>query len=371
MRILLYTDLKVSASNLFWHRDLGLLTKAFRSLGHSAYLVVHPAFKPPSKIKHPTSTISKDPVIWASPSEVRAPSWWQGQKPDLVILGLWTRPKYDPIRRAALSATPRVIERADSDGMRSASCGLSLYARRRYDYFRDCSSSWPGWLSIPAAVVYAFTQILLCPWIEYRLRKTLRLVPCLTLETPQSLRRWKALARRIGADPQRLRFVPNPVQTQFFHTKSSVPKKQQTISVGRWESYQKNLPALRRKLVTFLAAHPNWCSWVVGSGLPAQSGHPRIRFSPPLSPQKLARLMQESKVFLFVSRYESFCLAAAEAMACGCKVLGPAGLDATRFYKRLLSGRKIPGKAARFFAPRKVAKELLQAFFPKGVCGGR
>ena len=368
MRLLLYTDLKVSASSLFWHRDLGLLTKAFRSLGHDAWLVVHPGFKSPSKIKNSTAKTS---VIWASPNDVRNPAWWQSHKPNLIILGLWTRPKYDPIRRAALSATPHVIERADSDGMRTASCGLSAYARRRYDYFRDCSSSWPGWLSIPAAGFYVFTQILLSPWIEYRLKKTLKLIPCLTLETPQSLRRWQDLARRIGADPTRMRFVPNAVQTHFFHTKSSVHKKNQTVSVGRWESYQKNLPALRQRLNTYLEDHPNWLSWVVGSGLPAQSDHPRIRYLPPLSPKKLARLMQESKVFLFSSRYESFCLAAAEAMSCGCKVLGPAGLDATHFYRGLLSGRKIPGKAAWFFSPRKVAKELLQVFFPKGVCGGQ
>jgi len=82
-------------------------------------------------------------------------------------------------------------------------------------------------------------------------------------------------------------------------------------------------------------------------------------------------LMQESKIFLFSSRYESFCLAAAEAMSCGCRVLGPSGLDATHFYDGLTSGRKMAGNASRFFSPQRVAKELLLAFVPKGACGGR
>jgi hypothetical protein len=43
LKILLYTDLRVAEEDLFWHRDLGLLTKAFRQLGHDAWLVVHPA----------------------------------------------------------------------------------------------------------------------------------------------------------------------------------------------------------------------------------------------------------------------------------------------------------------------------------------
>jgi len=361
MRILLHTDLTIRSEALFWHRDLGLLTKAFRELGHDAWLVVHPKSE---AARHPPPATCHGPVIWASASDVRNPSWWQSQKPDLIILGLWTRPKYDPIRRAALSATPRIIERADSDGMRTASCGLRTYARRRYDYFRDLLGSWPWWLSIPIAGIYALLQILLTPWIEYRLQKTLRLIPYLTLETPQSLRRWKALARRIGADPLCLRFVPNPVQTRFFHTKASVRKRNQTISVGRWESYQKNLPALRRRLATYLAAHPSWQSWVVGTGLPAKSGHPQICFSPPLPPQKLARLMQESKVFFFASRYESFCLAAAEAMACGCRVWGPAELDVTQFYKDLAASYGKGGKGARFFSPQRVAQELLRAIGP-------
>ena len=131
IRILLYTDLCVSLDDLFWHRDLGLLTKAFRELGHDAWLVVHPAKLRPreskvrseagphsplptfgpshlptsaaSNITHPTPKILDDPVIWTSPADVRNPSWWQHHQPDLVILGLWTRPKYDPIRRAPLS----------------------------------------------------------------------------------------------------------------------------------------------------------------------------------------------------------------------------------------------------------------------------
>jgi glycosyltransferase involved in cell wall biosynthesis len=355
----LYTDLRVSFDGLFWHRDLGLLTKAFRALGHDAWLVVHPAKE---FTCHPPPATCNGPVIWASPADVRNPSWWQSHKPELVIFGLWTRPKYDPVRRAALSTTSRIIERADSDGIRTASCGLRRYAQRRFDYFRDLSDSFPSCLSTPAAGAYALLQIFLCPWIEYRLRKTLRLIPCLTLETPQSLHRWQALAQRIGADPARMRFVPNPVQTQFFHANSSLKKRNQTISVGRWESYQKNLPALLRRLELYLAAHPDWRSCVVGSGLPAQSGHPRIRFSAPLLPQKLARLMQESKVFLFASRYESFCLAAAEAMACGCRVWGPAQLDVTHFYRGLAPRHKMTKNAARFFSPKRVAKELLRAF---------
>ena len=368
LKILLYTDLAIRPDQLFWHRDLGLLTQAFRSLGHDAYLVVHPATEPSanpavpneidhpreqpcvvpqlrdevgplptfapshvptsaaSNINHPKSNIQNDPVLWVSQSQVRDDQWWQSQKPDLVILGLWTRPKYDPIRRAALSATPHVIERADSDGMRTASCGFFTYAKRRFDYFRDRTYRWPSLLSIPASIFYSFASILATPWIEFRLRKTLKLLPSILVETPHATNLWKSLAGRLGVDPEMIHCVPHPIQTDIFKFDPASPKKNQIISVGRWDSYQKNLPLLLKNLRTFLDKNPSWTSLVIGSGLPAKSPHPQITFFPSLPPPDLARHMQESKVFFFSSRYESFGLAAAEAVACGC-IIQDASLD--------------------------------------------
>jgi len=371
LKILLYTDLTIRPDQLFWHRDLGLLTKAFRDLGHNAYLVVHlatepgatlgapnkldhpreqpcvaqqglprlsvagphsplPTFAPShiptsaaSNINHPTSKILDEPVLWASTSQVRDKEWWKDHHPDLVILGLWTRPKYDSIRRAALSATPRVIERADSDGMRTASCGLLTYAKRRFDYFRDRTYHWPSPLSIPASIFYSFASIIATPCIEYRLRKTLKLLPSILVETPHATNLWKSLATRFGVDPSKIQCVPHPIQTDIFKFDSAIQKKKQIISVGRWDSYQKNLPLLLKTLRNFLEKNPSWTSLVIGSGLPTKSPHPRITFLPPLSPPDLARHMQESKIFFFSSHYESFLIAGVEALSCGCAVVGP------------------------------------------------
>jgi glycosyltransferase involved in cell wall biosynthesis len=347
LKILLYTDLAIRPDQLFWHRDLGLLTKAFRYLGHEAYLVVHPATEPsatpavPNELDRPreqpfeapperSKVWSEEgqrsyspnhltpPVLWPSPSYVRNPLWWQSHKPDLVILGLWTRPKYDPIRRAALSATPHVIERADSDGMRTASCGLLTYAKRRFDYFRDRTYHRPSLLSIPASIFYSFASIIATPWIETRLARTLKLLPAVAVETPYATALWKSLANRLGVDPSKFHCVPHPIQTDIFKFDPAIPKKNQIISVGRWDSYQKNLPLLLKTLRSFLDKNPSWSSVVIGSGLPPKSPHPRITLLPPTSPEQLAPLMQESKVFLSSSRYESFGLAANEAKACGC-----------------------------------------------------
>jgi glycosyltransferase involved in cell wall biosynthesis len=270
-----------------------------------------------------------------------------------VILGLWTRPKYDPIRRAALSATPHVIERADSDGMRTASCGLLTYAKRRFDYFRDRTYRWPPLLSIPASIFYSFASILATPWIETRLARTLKLLPAVAVETPHATNLWKSLATRLGADPEKIHCVPHPIQADIFKFDPAIPKKNQIISVGRWESYQKNLPLLLKTLRAFLDQNPTWTSLVIGSGLPAKSPHPKIIFLPPTDPTQLARLMQESKIFLSSSRYESFGLAASEAVSCGCTSYGPPSL---KFLEDFHPLRELSKTTARGTAPDKALR---------------
>ena len=140
MKVLLYTDLTIRPDQLFWHRDLGLLTKAFRDLGHDAWLVVHLATEPsatpavPNEIDHPSeqpfeapperskvwsevgphseirnSKSPIPPVLWVSQQDVLNPLWVKDHHPDLAILGLWTRPKFGPIRRAAFASKARLI----------------------------------------------------------------------------------------------------------------------------------------------------------------------------------------------------------------------------------------------------------------------
>jgi len=385
LKILLYTDLTIPPDQLFWHRDLGLLTKAFRELGHDACLVVHPATEPsatpaaPNELDHPreqpfeapperskvwsevgphseirNSKSLIPPILWVSQQDVRDPLWWKDHQPDLVILGLWTRPKYDPIRRAALCATPHVIERADSDGMRTASCGLTTYAKRRFDYFRDRTYHWPSPLSIPASIFYSLASIIATHWIEYRLRKTLELLPTILVETPHATELWKSLATRLGVDPSKIHCVPHPIQTDIFKFDPAIQKKNQIISVGRWDSYQKNLPFLLKTLRAFLDKNLSWTSVVIGSGLPTVSPHPRITFLSSTGPNQLARHMQESKIFLFSSRYESFLMSGVEAFSCGCAVVGPSDIS-------VLGNSTISVKDSFWRSPLNLLTQKLQA----------
>ena len=107
-------------------------------------------------------------------------------------------------------------------------------------------------------------------------------------------------------------------------------KEKKIISVGRWQTHQKNLPLLLATLRAFLDRHADWEGLVVGTGLAFPPPHPRIKFVPGLAPDQLAGEMRAARVLLFSSRYESFLLAGAEALVAGCSVVGPETLVATQ-----------------------------------------
>ncbi|NDC79711.1 MAG: glycosyltransferase family 1 protein [Verrucomicrobia bacterium] len=343
MKILLYTDLTVGPAELFWHRDLGLLTQAFRELGHEASLAIHPS---------DTGTDSSMPgslgesVLWVSKQDVRDSSWWRRQNPDLVILGLWTRPKYDSVRRAVLRVTPNLIERADSDGMRTASCGLKPYARRRFDYCRDLTAGWSPLISPFVSFLYSATSVLATPWLEHRLARTLSLIPRLVVETPGAADLWHALSLHLRVSSCPIQQIAHPVQTSLFQFQPNDRKSNRVVAVGRWGSYQKNLPALLTALREFLRQFPDWEAEVVGAGLPDRSPIDRCQFTPAVPPHELAQCFRSSKILLFSSRYESFLLAGAEALTAGCSVLGPVSSVSTDYFRSFFADHPIPENAS-------------------------
>jgi len=382
LRILLYTDLTVSSEQLFWQRDLGLLTQAFRKLGHEASLAVHPLDSGSGSFLRETSL---EPVLWVTKQNVCDSSWWRQQNPDLVILGLWTLPKYDSIRQAVLAATPNLIERADSDGMRTASCGLITYARRRFDYCRDQTTDWSPWISPLVSSLYSAISVLATPWLDHRLARTLSLIPHLVVETPKAADLWRALSSRLRIFTCRIHQIPHPIQTSLFQFQPGDHKSNRVVSVGRWGSYQKNLPALLSTLREFLRQSPDWEAEVVGSGLPDSSPFKRCHFFPAEPPPTLAQRFRSSKILLFASRYESFLLAGAEALTAGCSVVGPPPSVSTDYFTSFVSdrpscenpvslGRSLLAERAAWAMggrdPAKISSHALRKFSPISVAQG-
>lgn len=331
MKILCFTPLPYGDGSGWWSRDLALTVRGFRTLGHEAWLVCQPT-------THAQDPLGR-PVLLISAEKAQSPEWWQKQKPDAVVLGLWTMPKYDTIRDAALSATARVVERCDSDGIRLPSCGHKMFFRNQITAAWDRAPFGQKVLSGLIASGKCLVAEAVNPWMRHRLAQTLRRLPFFLAETPIAVDRLGALAESLGEDPRKFLQIPHPIDTDIFRLAMPMaPKRRRIVCVGRWQARQKDWPLLRSALQIFLDTHPDFDALVFGSGTPSASPHRRLLLAGLASPEKISEALQNSQILFFSSRYESFLLAGAEALCCGCSVVGPQEVVSSQYFASFFGG---------------------------------
>src|SRR5262249_28298722 len=144
--------------------------------------------------------------------------------------------------------------------------------------------------------------------------------------------------------------VPSPLCLDAGYD-PAVPKRPQLVAAGRWEAYQKNAPAMMRVMERVLVREPEYSVTLLGSGqallerlrarLPEEL-RLRIRIEGYVNRSTLVRTYQESQILFVGSRYESLNLAAVEALACGCSVVGPADIASINFLTSASSGSLAP-----------------------------
>ena len=170
-------------------------------------------------------------------------------------------------------------------------------------------------------------------------------IPVHAAESPIAVARIQRFLRRnLDTIPQVV-CIPHPVANDGMEYKLSMSKENRIVCVGRWNSYQKNFPLLIKVLRRFLEIHPSWSADIIGT-LPKKwkmkGNHDqmvdRIRFHGHISHQLIHIIYQNSKIYFMSSRYESFNIAAAEALCCGCSVVGSAEIASVLFFTGEQSG---------------------------------
>ncbi len=117
------------------------------------------------------------------------------------------------------------------------------------------------------------------------------------------------------------------------------------IAVGRWDEAVKGWPLLLDIARRFLPLYPDWKMVVVG-GLPNFSESEkqelaaldRLVLTGKLEHQQLSQWNRKAKIYLLTSHCETFNIAAAEALCCGCSVVGPAQIASASYFAGNQSG---------------------------------
>jgi glycosyltransferase involved in cell wall biosynthesis len=304
----------------FFSRDMGLTCLALRRLGVESHVVM---------LHGPTTKPHPD-IIRTEYEKMTNPSWWRSLQLDAVVLGSWANPKYTPVARAIRESGARLIIRCDSGST------YTPWQKTPWGAFYE-NHLGPRYRGAAAWRAFLYSM-LKTPWhywppaYERKVHAHMAYADLVLLETPEGVRCLKARLCRFG-QPElaaRIVYAPHPVGFDVRYS-GKMPKEKRIIAVGRWDNYQKNAPLLIKGLGRALSVANEYDAHLFGSGeevlqalkrrLPPAIQQ-RIHVRGKVRNEDLQDEYQRSRILLMPSRSEGSSVAAEEALASGCSVVG-------------------------------------------------
>lgn len=318
MRIFTCTPVAFGGGPDFFARDSGLLCRGFQSLGIESRAVMPGERKPEDE----ADLIRTD--YW----NLESAAWWRAQALDGVVLYAWGRPKFRKVAAAIHEAGIFLVLNQDNGGLVSPLAGFRDWLEEQWILAGQGRGpgAWLGFLILTLRGLSA-GLLLTDPLRSVHLKQG-DVIACVS---PKAAEHYRKLCRIYGgADlADRVRVIPHAVEPRFRF--SGAPKRRQVACVGRWQDVVQKRPWLLMEVVETLLASDKEVSVVIAGtatkelikwhrGLDdARRGRVQIRGR--VDRSELAEILAESQVFYSPSAFESFGIAAAEALCSGCSVV--------------------------------------------------
>ena len=186
------------------------------------------------------------------------------------------------------------------------------------------------------------------------------------IESPEALSNLNYFLAAWGRSDliKKTHFIPNPVTPEFIEDEV-VPKENIVVSHGRWDDFKvKNTQTMAETIVEFLKKRADYRAVIFGSGIArvesivanaSRDVKDRIEISGYIQHEKVKGFLRKAKMLFVPSRWESFSIAAAEALCTGCSVVGTP-VEALRY----LSMQGFSGTIASTFDKKAILAALLQ-----------
>lgn len=288
-------------------KDPGIITDGLIKLGQNVTIFSHSLSKKVSE-KYETKQISN--------TQRNKISYWQGSGISTIIIYSWLSLRYSRMIKAASLAGLKVILKLDSDGY--------LIYPLKPSYLRVFGLN----KSITAKIKHLMRIIqwgLLPRILSGAKIRQIERSDAIIIESPAareninySLAYWykNYLSEKINV-------IPNPVST---YPINPLNKADIITCIGRWNDLRKNA----KGLVNILSSLKT--SWQINLiGLDSLAMEKKIKINNPdlslttiekLSHKEIFTTLEKTKILFVPSLSESFNLAAAEALCCGCSIVG-------------------------------------------------
>lgn len=329
MRMLTCTPVAFGGGADFFARDSGLICKGFQSLGFPCKAVMPlPAH----------ASDQQEDLIRTEASNLEDPQWWRSTGADMVILYAWGRPRFARVAAAIRRSGAFLVLNQDNGGLISPLAGTIPWLREQW-ILGGQGRNFPSLMrSIQLAgrgltIGLAITDPLRAEHLSHG-----HLIACVS---PAAAEAYRRICRIYGGQDlaSRVGMVPHPVETRF--TYQNEGKLRQIVCVGRWRDELQKRPALLIAAMRELLGRDAEVTVVIAGettdelrswqqSLPTGAKQ-RVSLRGIVPRDELAGLMRESQVFYSPSAFESFGIAAAEALCSGCSVVAQRSVSMASF----------------------------------------
>jgi glycosyltransferase involved in cell wall biosynthesis len=322
MRIYTCTPVAFGGGPDFFARDSGLLCRGLQAIGVDSRAVMPGERKPEDEAD----------LIRTEYANLESAAWWRAQQLDGVVLYSWGSPKFRKVAAAIHEAGIFLILNQDNGGLVSPLAGPR-------GWWRDQCNLTGGGPALWRQVAKGFSYGLLAsdPLRAAHLRCG-DVIACVSPKAAEHYRKlcWYYGGRSLVA---RIRVLPHAVESRFHHSHRT--KRHQVACVGRWNDRVQKQPELLMEVIGALVAEDDAVTVII-VGNPAddlarwhaqlpEEMRARIDLRGNVGRDELAAIFDASRVFYSPSAFESFGIAAAEALCCGCSVVAARSVSMSAF----------------------------------------
>lgn len=325
-----------------WHsgyawfgRDSGLVTEGLRQIGVESRLV----------ILDTPGMETDERFLPASRKDLLCPEFWASLGADAVVLQGGAETGIEPVSTAIRASRTLLLARLDSDGVIAPQADPFL-AFKNLRWWLAYHGKHPA--TLRAAIPIGLKMLFPNKFGPGRIARRLAHADFFLIESRVAAARLRRILSDFGHAElaSRVIHLPIPIPMEWTY-RAGDAKEDLIVSVARWYDAQKDANKLVRTLARALTQHPYFRAVVIGDGeghlrrLAGKLASPvsnRIEITGRLPHASIPAIERRAKIFVCPSRAESMNISSAEALCCGCSVVGPAEIAAMQEYTSAYNG---------------------------------
>lgn len=318
------TPVNFTGDDTFFARDSGLLCKGFQELGVDCKAIMPgPAM----------DTDLKEDLIRTAYQNLEDPDWWRSLNGEGVVFYGWGMAKYAKIAKAIKASGMIFVSHMDTSGMMNLLNGLMEYTASIWRTSIGRKDSYLGGvLLFIARMGYAASYGL----IRNELTRVnhFKYADAIGAISPIAMERIKKVCRIYGGDEleSKVQLIPHPNASYMRYT-PDIPKEYLMIAIGRWDDEKIKGTELLKETCKILLERDTELQIEIYGRRPASLDAWHNSLNPEIKNRfhlkglvkniELRKALQRAQVELCTSLSEGYHTVSAEALCCGCSVVGP------------------------------------------------